>query len=208
MGLLSGGIGLGVGALMGGINKLAGRGTKRRLKGDVKRYRRGQDKYLGLMDQSIGSLEDTARGQMEDVTMDELYGQEVDTLTDEVQQNKAGAQDAISRVSLASDEDAAGKVASAVANLTQGSNKNIQDIVNEYSSRTTDYNIRNQRAGERLLNAITGARSRQFGQFSDLLNKGETRLAQKNQADKQFFIDSMGMGLNAGSLYGQRDSDS
>lgn len=192
--------GLGAGALLGGINRLAGRGTQKRLKGDVNRYRKGQDKYLGLMDESIEDLEGVARGQMEDVSMEELYGGQVDSLTDEFQQNKAGFQDQIMRTALASDTDAAGKVAAALGDLTEGTNRSIQDITNEYSTRTTDYNIRNQRAGERLLNSVMGARSRQFGQFSDLLNQGETRLAQKNTADKQFFIDSMGMGLKAGGL--------
>ena len=197
--------GLGAGALLGGANFLGGMGTRKRLKRDRRRYRKGQEKYLGLQDEAIEDLEGVARGQMEDVSMEELYGGQVDSLTDEAQQNKAGAQDQIMRTAMASDSDAAGKVAAALGDLTEGTNKSIQDITNEYSRRTTDYNIRNQRAGERLLNSIMGARGRQFGQFSDLLNQSETRLAQKKSADKQFLIDSMGAGINAGGLMAQNN---
>lgn len=200
------GIAAGAGALFGGANYLAeGKNRRRRRRRANRATRERQESQEGL-DQTIQSVLGRAEGidTTFDDTAEDVYGESIQSLTDRVLGGQAGAGAQLAKATMASGGDITGSSNAMLQRLSEQTNKSLQDIMNEYNKRVDRRNLQREQTNKQLqqgyiLNAL-GAQQNQFSTLAGLESEADLRDIQKRTADKQFVLDSIGLGANVGSM--------
>lgn len=194
-------IALAGGAALGGANWLIGSGKRKRLRGREKRYEKRMDTASNVLSGDISALQNRAAGIDSNMSAEELYGESIQALTDRAQAGQAGAGAQISKALAAGGGDLSGSMAGTLQRLSQSTNRSIQDIMGEYNQRADRRNLQQASRQDSLFSTALGARQNQFGALTGQYNQAANRSTQKATADKQFFMDALGMGANVGAAY-------
>lgn len=192
-------IGLGAGLAAGGLNYALGTGERRRLRRKSNRAESRLNEGLSNTDQSIQRVLGKAESIDTDQSVDDLYGKQIGDLSDKVIAGQGATASALSRTGMAKGGDATGELNVALQRLTEGSNRSIMDIVNEYSERTDQFNLNQQSLKNSMLQNVMGARGGMLSTLAGQAQHAQSQDVMKRQADKQFFLDAIGTGASAGA---------
>lgn len=199
--LAIGAIALGAGALAGGASYIAGGKQRRRLRRRANRIDALRGESMGQLNQQITDVLGRAGSIETDATAEEVYGQSIQSLTDRLQAGQSGSTAQLAKAVMAGGGDITGSVNSTLQKLTASTNRSIQDIMSEYNERVDRRNLQQMSRQDQLINRALGARQNQFASLSGLAESAFDRSAQKATADKQFLMDSIGLGANVGSMF-------
>lgn len=183
-----------VGAIAGGINYALGGKERRRL-------RKRENESFNLMkggrrtaNESIDRVLGAAEGIDTNRSVEDLYGKQIDDLSSKIMSSQGATASALSRGAAAGGGDVTGELNVALQRLTEGSNRSIMDIVNEYSQRTDQYNLSRENQKNSMLQNVMGARGNMFNSLMGQSQFDQMQTVQQNQADKQFWMDAIGTG--------------
>ena len=155
---------------------------------------------LGRVDHGRGRADDID----DDQSMDELYGDVIQSFSD---QATAGADTGIRNIMrsmMAGGGDNTGSGAAAIAGLTEGKNRSISDIVSKFTELTDRRNLQQSGRKDNLYGTAMGNRGNLFSALSGLATDAQGRVDRRSTAGRQFLMDAVGMGLQS---YGQIKSN-
>lgn len=159
------------------------------------------DRISGVSEQAYASADDNPFDA--DMTAEQRFGDMIDFQTDQINQNQAGAQNAIQTALMASGGDVSGSGALALQEFTEGANNAIGEALNYYTGLNKQVNRSNRRLnlsnkqfeegrGDRLmLSELGGQQNLMNMTLSQLLSKEKQNLMRR-QANKQLFADIIG----------------
>lgn len=190
------------GAVLGGINYIAGTKERRRLRRREKSADSQMQTSIGQLDSSIGALNDRANAAAagSNMSVDELYGDQIQTATDRAQAGQAGMGAQIAKALAAGGGDISGSMAATLQRLNASTNRGIKDIMLDFNDRTERRNLSERARADNLFAEATNARGNQFSALSGNYNNAANRSTQKATADKQFLMDSIGLGANVAAI--------
>ena len=163
-----------------------------------------QNKSLDAFRKAIGQIEGRADDIDDDQSMDELYGDVIQSFSD---QATAGADTGIRNIMrsmMAGGGDNTGSGAAAIAGLTEGKNRSISDIVSKFTELTDRRNLQQSGRKDNLYGTALGNRGNLFSALSGLATDAQGRVDRRSTAGRQFLMDAVGMGLQS---YGQIKSN-
>lgn len=198
---------LAIGALAGGAlgigNYIAGTGERRRLRRRRRRFDALRDTAGEGVETQIQDILGRAAGIETDATAEDIYGQSIQALTDRVQAGQSGTGAQLAKALMAGGGDLTGSLNTTLQKLTAAGNRSIQDIMSEYNERVDRRNLQQRSRQDRLLSRALGAQQSQFGTYAGLAEGAMDRSTYKSTADKQFLMDSIGLGGNIGAILKQ-----
>lgn len=189
------------GAAMGATNHALGAKQRNRLKDRANRIDALRGESLDAQNQQIQNVLGLAEGVQTDATAQDVYGESIQALVDRAQGGQATAGRQLSRGVMAGGGDISGTTNAMLSRLTEQTNRSIQDIMSEYNDRIDRRNLQQKSRKDDLILSALGAQSDQMASLSGLAESAFSRSARKATADKQFLMDSIGMGANIGSEF-------
>lgn len=167
-------------------------------------FNRKRNKALDSFSKAIGQLEGRAGDIDEDVSVDEMYGDVIQSLTDRTQAGTDSATRDVFRTMMASGGDVTGQGANMIAGLREGGNKSISDIVSRFTQLTDRRNMQQKGRADQLYGTAMGNRGNLFSALSGMATDAQGRVDRRSTAGRQFLLDAVGMGLQS---YGQLKSN-
>lgn len=189
------------GGALGATNYALGAKERNRLKDRANRIDALRGESSEALDEQIGEIGDLAEGIDTDKSAEELYGPTIESLQDRVEGGRAQTGRQVMRSLMAGGGDITGSVNATLQKLTAQSNKSIMDIMGEYNKRTDRRNLQEKQRKSNLLSTAMQGRQSQMASLSSAADQAFGRSARKATADKQFLMDSIGLGANVGSMF-------
>lgn len=182
------------------LDSLLSPGRMRSLNRQADKYGQQQSDAYSSLNSLIKGLKDRA-GNTAPKTLQELYGPQIQHITDQIAGNTGSATDALGRIAMARGGDLTGSTAANISRLTQGENQSMANIIDKFTQLRDRYNQNQQSRGDQLLSNATGAQQNVYSMLSSLLNNVNLRKAQLSTANQQFGLDTVGAATSAASLF-------
>lgn len=182
------------------LGQLTGAGRRREAGRETQRLQGSREGALGGMDEIVQMLMQRGEDVQEGRSVEDLYGRQIQALTDRTAADVGSARSSLERAMMAGGGDITGQGALLASELGAQGQRSIMDVISEYTERADIRNLReSQRADQLFTQALSGQRAL-GGIYADLEGAARGREDRMRTADRQLFVDTLGMGT---SLSGQ-----
>lgn len=176
---------------------------------DRRRARRRASRAESRADESLVAFQDLLEGYEDRVEsadseaergFEDLYGSQVQQITDRVGADQSSAASNIFRTLMAGGGDITGSGSSLLRDLQQSGQRTISDAIREYTERADRRSLQQRARGDQIFADLTRQTG---GLFSDLTGIGMQERGRSDRmttANRQFWLDILGTGS---SLAGQ-----
>lgn len=192
----------GIGA---GINLLSGKGRQKDARASASSSKANSRQALGDLRGSIAGLQETAEGIDTDRSVEDLYGPQIQSMTDRVAADTGGATGEVFRAMMAGGGDLTGQGASLISGLQQQGQRSVSDVINQFTQLADRRNLQAEARKDRLGTTTMQAESGLWQALEGLFQEERGRGDRMRTARTQTSLDILGMGSSlAGQLYGDR----
>lgn len=194
---------LAAGAVAGGIRHFATAPGRRRARRETSRLGEQRDELLDEFISGISEREERGEDIQTDASVEELYGTQIQQITDRVAADVGGARSGIFRAMAVGGGDVTGAGSEMIRGLGEQGQRTIADVIAQYTQRTDQRNVQQKIRQDRIFSETLGAKEGAFRDVASLHSESRGRLDRMKQANAQFFLDALGLGAATGGQIAQ-----